>query len=114
MTSRGPQVAGELAIDRLMRQLDYRLTDAAPLTRQQVAVVLRALADHTAITAALRWRVDPDSPWPEATSIGRWLHDTADQVDLPPSAPGRNVDWARLYGKVLQDEADAADQSRRT
>lgn len=83
MKQRGPQVAGESAIDRLMRSLDYRLTPDTPrLSRQQVAVVLHALADHTAIQAALQWRRDDTSPWPEALSMGRWFHDVADQVDV--------------------------------
>ena len=77
----GPQVAGQPAADRLMDALDYRLHPAArQLTRDEVAIVLHALADHTAIQAALRWRPDPDSPWPHATSVGRWLHDVADQL----------------------------------
>lgn len=81
MADRGPVVAGQSAADRLMGQLDYRLhPDAEELTRDQVAVVLHALADHTAIMEALRHRPDPDSPWPQATSVGRWLHDVGDQL----------------------------------
>ena len=74
---------GEPALERLMRSLDYRLSpDVPPLSRQQVAVVLHALADHTAIMAALQWRRDEREPWPAALSLGRRLHDTADQADL--------------------------------
>lgn len=78
----GPSVVGERAADRLIRSLDYRRhPDARRLTAEEVAVVLHALADHTAITAALTYRLDPTSPWPHATSMGRWFHDTADQLE---------------------------------
>jgi hypothetical protein len=50
-------------------------------TREQVSLVLRALADHTSITEALEHRPDPDSPWPHATSLGRWYHDVADAME---------------------------------
>lgn len=77
-----PIVAGERAADRLMRSMDYRLSPGVePLTAAQVAVVLHALADHTALMAALAYRPDPMSRWPEALSVGRWLHDTADQLE---------------------------------
>lgn len=86
---RGPIVAGEPAADRLMRSLDYRLTHgpgAEGLDRRDVAVVLHALADHTALMAALDYA--PGGMWPEARSLGRWLHDTADQLtDHPTPAP---------------------------
>jgi hypothetical protein len=83
MTGRSePAVCGESAADRLWRSLDYRLSPTTPgLTRNQVAIVLHALADHTAITEALRYRRDESSPWPEANSLGRWFHDTADQME---------------------------------
>lgn len=77
-----PMVAGQRAADRLMRSLDYRLSPGVePLTEEQVAVVLHALADHTALMAALAYRTDPTSPWPQSVSVGRWLHDTADQLE---------------------------------
>ncbi len=74
-----------------MRSLDYRLNpEVAPLTREQVAVVLHALADHTALEAArVHDRLERGhlgsgparvALWPTSTSIGRWLHDTADQL----------------------------------
>lgn len=75
-------VAGQRAADRLMLALDYRLSPGvAPLTEEQVAVVLHALADHTALMAALAYRPDPTSPWREALSVGHWLHDAADQLE---------------------------------
>jgi hypothetical protein len=78
----GPQVAGEAAGDRLMRSIDYRLSPGArQLTREEVAVVLHALADHTAIVAAIAYNQPDDGHWPQATSLGRWFHDTADQLE---------------------------------
>ncbi len=85
----GPEVAGEPAADRLMRVLDYRLSPPGTerLTPAQVAVVLHALADHTALEAARVYsRTDlhdrtRESPWPTSTSIGRWLHDTANALE---------------------------------
>lgn len=76
-----PTVAGEPAGKRLMRNLDNRRTDADIPTANQVAMVLHALADHTAIMEALEYRPDPTSPWQEATSIGRWLHDVGDTLE---------------------------------
>lgn len=95
MTGRkdGPMVVGERAADRLMRSLDYRLSPPGTerLTAAQVAVVLHALADHTALEAARVYSRDyppgsgrPDTSWPTSTSIGRWLHDTASQLEDQP------------------------------
>lgn len=75
--SNAPQVSGERAAQRLMRSLDYRMTrEIEPLNKEQVAVVLRALADHTALVQATQH--DPDSD--PATSTGRWLHAVADDL----------------------------------
>jgi hypothetical protein len=74
------RVSDQYAADRLMEQISYqqrRIPGATP-THMQVAMVLHALADHTAIMSALKHRPDPTSPWPEATSVGRWLHDVGD------------------------------------
>jgi hypothetical protein len=73
----------ERAADRIMRNLDNRILGEPYPTRKQVAMVLHALADHTAIMSALDHRPDETSPWPEATSIGRWMQDVA--VDLEHS-----------------------------
>jgi hypothetical protein len=76
------QIGGIDAADRLMRQVrnETRVgSDPAP-TPLQVAYVLHALADHTAIMQALEYRPPLDSPWPKATSVGRWLHDLGDYV----------------------------------
>lgn len=80
---RGPIVAGEPAAARLLTQTrrECRNWDVDPPTARQIAMVLHALADHTAIEAALRHRPDPDSPWPHATSMGRWFHDVGDQME---------------------------------
>lgn len=72
------KVVGEDAHERLMRSIkdeERRVEGTDIPSQRQVAMVLHALADHTAIMAALEYRPDPTSPWPEATSIGRWLHD---------------------------------------
>jgi len=77
-----PMVAGEPAGDRIMKSLDNRRFDcAAKPNRQQVAMVLHALADHTAIMEMLKHRPDPTSPWQEATSVGRWMHDVGDTLE---------------------------------
>lgn len=91
-------VAGQPAADRLMRQLDNRITGEPKPTHKQVAMVLHALADHTAIMQALRHRPDPTSPWPEANSVGRWLHDVGDDLEdlLAPPADGTDEPSARL------------------
>lgn len=80
-----PLSAAERAADRLMRSLDYRLSPPGTerLTPVQVAVVLHALADHTALEEARTYRrVDGEQGdyWPTSRAIGRWLHDTADQL----------------------------------
>lgn len=77
-----PMVAGEPAGERIMKSLDNRRFDgAAKPNRQQVAMVLHALADHTAIMEMLKHRPDPTSPWQEATCVGRWMHDVGDTLE---------------------------------
>lgn len=81
--SRAGKVADQEAADRLMRQISYeqrRGGETLP-SKRQVAMVLHALADHTAIMVALQHRPDPTSPWPKATSIGRWLHDVGNDLE---------------------------------
>ncbi len=79
----GPQVAGQPAAIRLSQQISQyaRLKDTPPPNADQIWMVMHALADHTAIMEALKHRPDPTSPWPEATSIGRWLQDVGDQAE---------------------------------
>jgi hypothetical protein len=77
------KVSDQLACERLMQQISYeqrRINEPMP-TRRQVAMVMHALADHTAIMTALKHRPDPTSPWPEATSIGRWFHDVGNDLE---------------------------------
>lgn len=84
------RVAGEYAGDRLMaavrREAQFYLNqpmhagNAMP-TPIQVAIVLHALADHTAIMEMLEHRPDPTSPWPHATSVGRWFHDVGHELE---------------------------------
>lgn len=67
-----------------MRSQDVeRAVRETGLTARQVAAVLHGLADHTALVVALDYRRPEDDHWPEATSLGRWLHDTAAQLDAP-------------------------------
>lgn len=76
-------VAGKSAAERLLGQIHQetrRIEGGAP-TPAQVAMVLHALADHTAIMEMLKHRPDPTSPWKEATSIGRWFHDVGDEME---------------------------------
>lgn len=76
-----PMVAGERASARLMRQLLARYPRHCTPNQVGVAMVLHTLADHTALMAALEHRPDEASPWPQATSLGRWLHDVADDLE---------------------------------
>jgi hypothetical protein len=77
--SHGPMVAGQPAADRLMGSL-------RPLgggwvafpSERQVAMVLHALADYTALMEA--WRVEEGDPDP-ALAAGRWLHAVADDLE---------------------------------
>ena len=77
------KVADKLATTRLLEQIanEKRRIDEPLPTARQVAMVLHALADHTAIMSALKHRPDETSPWPEATSIGRWLHDVGNELE---------------------------------
>ena len=75
-------VAGQPAAERLLEQIVREPRVGTPLpTKRQVAMVLHALADHTAIMTALKHGPDPGSPWPEATSSGRWLHDVGNDLE---------------------------------
>lgn len=100
MKDRPVAIGTEAAWRRLMFQvtLEGRTRPGPPPTPQQVAMVLHALADHTALEHARVWdrRADrlgstiEDSPWPTTTSIGRWLHAVGDDIDdfaRSPDAP---------------------------
>ncbi len=85
MTDRpaSPHVAGRPAIDRLMGQVaqEARTIPGPAPTLRQVAMVLHALADHTALLAALE-HDRSGTHWPDATSVGRWLHAVGDQAQF--------------------------------
>lgn len=69
--------------ERLQRQIasERRLfPDEQAPTLAQVAMVLHALADHTLLMRALTFDPD-DGPWPQATSVGRFLHAYGDRFD---------------------------------
>ena len=85
------KVTDQYAAERLMQQISYqqrRIDEPLP-SRRQVAMVLHALADHTAIMSALQHRRDETTPWPEAISIGRWLHDVADDLEVSEAEEGK-------------------------
>lgn len=90
----GPQVPlggkTENASDRIMRSLDNRLTGEPKPTRKQVAMVLHALADHTAIMQMTRYdrlehwgsnKGKETEYWPTETSIGRWFHAVGNDLE---------------------------------
>lgn len=87
-----PMVGNESAADRLLRSLDNRRDGTPKPTPAQVAMVMRALADHTAIMQMVRYdRMGKEQQgeksneetkwWPTETSIGRWFHGVADQLE---------------------------------
>lgn len=76
----GPTVCGQPAADRLLAHVHWLAPpNDPPISADVVAIILRALADYTALVEAVRWRPDPTDPSP-AVSVGRWLHDVADQL----------------------------------
>jgi hypothetical protein len=77
------KVGGVDAVYRLDQQIaNYaRLHPDIPHPyAEQVSMVLRALADHTLLMQALEFDRS-ESRWPEATSVGRFLHALADRFD---------------------------------
>lgn len=83
-----PVIAGESGGDRLMAMIRMRARerrvppDDLP-TPEQVALVTRALADHTTLMAALAYhRGGPGEPWPESLSLGRFFHALSDQIEV--------------------------------
>lgn len=77
------RIAGQDAKDRLMDAVvrEHQFYGGECPTPHQVAIVLHALADHTAIMQMIQHRPDPTSPWPEATSIGRYFHDLGHEME---------------------------------
>ncbi len=82
------KATGENAADRIMKALDNRLMNGHPKPdRKQVAMVLHALADHTAIMEMVqfdrmsKWHPGQEEElWPTETSIGRWFHGVGDDL----------------------------------
>lgn len=65
---------------RVMAQVRSNARPGTPVpTPDQVAAVLHALADHTALVQAVSWRPEPDEG--AALSVGRWLHDLGDLLE---------------------------------
>lgn len=77
-----PIVAGQSAADRLIAALSAPAGPGWTVfpSPEQVVMVLRALADYTALHSALRWRTDEGDPDP-ALAVGRWLHAVADHLE---------------------------------
>lgn len=82
------KATGENAADRIMKQLDNRLTGEPKPTRKQVGMVLHALADHTAIVEMVQFdrrsRHHPEREeeyWPTETSVGRWFYGVGDDLE---------------------------------
>ena len=71
------------AADRLMAQVrNQRLMEGVEHpTPEQVAIVLHALADHTAIMQALCWTSIAWTQGEAATNVGRWFHAVADDLE---------------------------------
>lgn len=70
---------GESPAVRLMGQVQ-QYDAMLPLHPAQVAIVCRALADHTALQGAVAYRrSEPDGDDP-ALAVGRWLHAVADEI----------------------------------
>lgn len=84
-----PMVSGKPAAERLMKALDNRLTGEPKPNKNQVAMVLHALADHTAIMQMVNYDMRDTYPnrdqktkyWPTETSIGRWFHAVGSELE---------------------------------
>lgn len=82
------QTTEDRAAERLMTQVRNEARGkfgVEPPTEDQVALVLHALADFTAINSALSYSPDPTEPGPHegrAISMGRWLHAVGRALDL--------------------------------
>lgn len=76
-------IGGQVPRERLRRQVERECAQHGygeqPPSNAQIAMVLHALADHTSLMQAVGWRRG-EGPWPEATSVGRWLHHYGDHM----------------------------------
>ncbi len=75
------QIGGTDPAKRLMGQISLYSKTAPVPTPEQVAAVLHALADYTAIVQAVNHSRDTDDPHPEAISVVRWLHKYGDNLE---------------------------------
>jgi hypothetical protein len=106
-----PMVAGQPATDRIMSALDNRITGEPKPTRKQVAMVLHAMADHTAIMQMVNYDMRDLHPnrdkkteyWPVETSIGRWFHVVAGELEdaQPTPATGGEGELREQLRKVV-------------
>ncbi len=106
-------IGGVDAVHRLERAVKAEARmwpDQEPPNRAQIAMVLHALADHTAIQHAQTFSLDEDSPWPASTSIGRFLHAYGDRFDAAcitdATPPREKTKWPEptLDQKLLAEE----------
>lgn len=76
------QIGAVDARTRLVRAVHHeaRTYSEGPPTQRQIAMVLHALADHTSIMVALDFDPPEDGHWPQATSVGRFLHHYGDYI----------------------------------
>jgi len=73
----------KISTDRILstlRRQEGQYGGSADISEYQVACVLKAMADHTLIMEMLAYKPEENSPWPEATSVGRWIHSAADEL----------------------------------
>lgn len=105
-------IGGVDAVARLQRQIcaEARMfPDDGPPSAAQVAMVLHALADHASLQLALQFARPDDGHWPEATSVGRFLHAYGDRFDeLAHSLPHRLTFYEAYALARVADEGFAA------
>jgi hypothetical protein len=77
------QIGGVDARTRLVQAVHHeaRTYVEGPPTQAQIAMVLHALADHTSLLVALNFDPPVDGFWPEASSVGRFLHHYGDYIN---------------------------------
>jgi hypothetical protein len=84
-------IGGNDPVERLMRQVINASWSGNPPERppspQQVAYVLHALADHTALTGAITYTGSDNY----AVNVGRWLHAYGDTIEFAISKAGETA-----------------------
>ena len=89
----GDRTAAQRMVQMVGIEYGYRMENSKDgnVTPRQIALVLRALADHTTLMYATSYerrslaairegRDDEDEYWPTELSVGRFLQDTAQQL----------------------------------